>query len=72
MATEGTQILALEWMFPAGIQEGKQIGFARARSAHFGQPSMTCAHSNLGYREIFAEAFNDLVTNYIAQSQSTP
>ena len=60
---EGSPVMALEWVWSSAPEENRQIGFAKVRTALVGDSSLICAHTTVGYRDTFAEAFDHLLAN---------
>jgi hypothetical protein len=60
-AYDGAPYLALEWFFAMGEPPNKRVGLTKVRVAVKDELSLVCAHNFLGYRETFANAFEQFV-----------
>lgn len=59
----GMPYLALEWLYTVQTDAQMLVGFTKVRAATKGEKAFVCAHNYLGYRESFAQAFDEFVSN---------
>lgn len=60
---DGIPYLALEWLYTITGESQNLVAFTKVRAAAKGDVAFACAHNYLGYRDSFAYAFNEFVTN---------
>lgn len=59
----GMPYLALEWLYTVKSETQNMVAFTKVRAATKGEVSIACAHNYLGYRDTFARAFAEFVSN---------
>lgn len=70
-AYDGVPFVALEWFYSVGESPNKLVGLAKVRVAIRDDYSFACAHNLLGYRQTFALAFEQFVTEAKFDSGAT-
>lgn len=62
-AVAGMPYVALEWLYTVQTDAQMLVGFTKVRAATKGEKAFVCTHNYLGYRESFAQAFDEFVTH---------
>jgi hypothetical protein len=62
-AVAGMPYLGLEWLYTVQSDGQAMVGFTKVRAAAKGNHALLCSHNYLGYRDTFARAFTEFVTN---------
>lgn len=62
-AVAGMPYLGLEWLYTVQSDGQTMVGFTKVRAAAKGNHALLCSHNYLGYRDTFARAFTEFVTN---------
>ena len=62
-AVAGMPYLGLEWLYTVQSDGQMMVGFTKVRAAAKGDHALLCSHNYIGYRDTFARAFTEFVTN---------
>jgi hypothetical protein len=62
-AVAGMPYLGLEWLYTVQRDGQTMVGFTKVRAAAKGNHALLCSHNYIGYRDTFARAFSQFVTN---------
>ncbi len=71
-AVDGSPFLALEWVYTVGEAPNALVAFSKVRAAERGDGYVICSHSQLGYRDSFAEGFAEVVSNLDVSTDANP
>ena len=66
----GAPYLALEWLYVVQGEAQSLAAFTKVRAAVKGDTAFACVHNYLGYRETFAQAFTEFVSNAVYEDTS--
>jgi hypothetical protein len=72
-AIDDAPYLAIEWIYTVGEPPNALVGYTKVRAALNRDIAQACTHNYVGYRQTFADAFEDFVrTTELPDAETTP